>query len=187
MASVLHSPSQHPYLASSPGQSFSNLFLLTKHEDQPRMSQSERCVPALLTCSGLCSISSTFLSDHSNTSLKLERVCNIMAEKPDEKWWDHLSISCYDCLPTPSYPLLHAGLLPVRTLLAPSLFILQILSPSSKKDQSGAHTWHRNFRPEWLHWSYIRKQGLLKCQTTWTGDVTSTALSAADWVVATLS
>lgn len=107
------------------------------------MSQSERCVPALLTCSGLCSISSTFLSNHSNTSLKLERVCNIMAEKPDEKWWDHLSISCYDCLPTPSYPLLHAGLLSVRTFLAPSLFILQILSPSSKKDQSGAHTWQK--------------------------------------------
>lgn len=103
---------------------------------------------------------------------------NVMAEKPDEKLWDHLPISCCDCLPTPSCPLLHAGLLPVRTLLVPSLFILQTLSPSSKKDQSGAYTWHWNFQLEWLDWSYIRKQGLLKCQTTWTGNVTGTALGA---------
>lgn len=94
---------------------------------------------------------------HSNTSLKLERVCNIVAEKPDAKLWDHLSISCHDCLPTPSFPLPHAGLCPVRTLLVPSLLILQILSPSSKKDQSGAYTWHWNFQLEWLDWSYIRK------------------------------
>lgn len=106
---------------------------------------------------------------HSNRSLKLERVCNIVAEKPDEKLWDHLSTSCHDCLPTPSCSLPHAGLCPVRTLLVPSLFILQILSPSSKKDQSGAYTWHWNFQLEWLDWSYIRKQGLLKCQTAWTG------------------
>lgn len=124
---------------------------------------------------------------HSSTSIKLERVCNIMAEKPDETLWDHLSISCYDSLPTASCPLLRAGLLPVRTLLVPSLFILQILSPSSKKDQSGAYTWHGNFQLGWLDWSYIRKQGLLKCQPTWAGNVTSTAFSAADWVVATLS
>lgn len=187
VASGYSSPSQHRYLAQTPGQSFSTLSFWTYHGDQLSRSQSERYVPVLPTSSRGSAESLSPSVPRSNASLKLEIVCNIMVERSDEKLWNHLSMSWFDCLPTPSSPLLHAGFLPIRPLLAPSLFILQILSPSSKKDQSGAYTWHGNFQPEWLDWSYIWKQGLLKCQATGTGDVTSSAFSAAEWVVATLS
>lgn len=137
----------------------------------------------------LCSISITLLP-WGITSFKLEIVCNIVAEKSNENC--EAACPCPGMTVSPHSPLLsytqESSPSPTSSeILVPSLFNLQIISPSSKPDHSGAYTWQRHFQPEWLDWSYIWKQHLLKCQTTWTGDATSPALSAAEWVVATSS